>query len=121
MPAYFRALERATEGSEANDVYRALALHAAIWAVAGLAAGLALGLGAGGPVRRAVAGALGGALAAMVYAVTAAVAFPTDSTGLPVDEIDALRALAHLLPALAVAACATLADETPPVGALPGA
>jgi hypothetical protein len=109
VPYYYRALQAATEEAAANDITRALMVHAGIWAALGLAAGAALGLGVGGRGRAAngaAGGALGGLLASVVYEVGGAYAFRFESTGLPVAEIPALRILAHIVTALAIAALA---------------
>lgn len=125
VPRYFRALDQATEVSETNDLARALLVHGAVWVAIGLAGGLALGLGTGGrgrPAAAALGGAVGGLVAALLYELVGAFAFPVDRTGLPVADVPALRTLAHLLPSLAVAACATIAS-TPgtPAATVPAA
>lgn len=115
VPLYFRALDGVSEVAESSDVLWALGTHASIWAALGAAGGLALGLGLGGgarvAVRTIVGGGLGGVLAAVVYEVIGALAFPTARSGLPVADIATLRALSHFIPALAVAAAATLATS----------
>ena len=109
VPRYFEALDQATEVDEMNDMIYALTVHVSVFAAIGLAGGLSLGLAIGEWPRTAVAGLLGGVCAALCYEITGALAFPTHQTGLPVADVPALRALAHLLTALAIAGFVTLA------------
>jgi hypothetical protein len=74
-----------------------------------------MGLSAGTPAASAGAGLLGGAVVAFIYELIGALAFSGDAIGLPVPDVPALRVLAHLLTALAVAACATVAATPRPV------
>lgn len=91
---------------EANDLPGAIAMHAGLLAMVGLAAGLAFGIGLGGDrrlgLRAILGGVIGGVVAAIGFDLLGGLLLPTSDTADPVQKTKEGIILFHSVAALTI-------------------